>query len=283
MRNEKCKICGSGNLNKTGNTVLQDFFKCGECGVMFNAFRGSGRYDGTEDGNEKYSSVAEDIRIFQKKLFRWRFNSILSQLPIGKLLDIGCSTGCFIEVGKEFGWETAGIDVSEEACAVAGKIDGARVSCGILEESKFGDGEFSLINMSHLLEHIGEPHVFMKEVNRVLSPQGAVLIEVPNERFFLARVLIYSILGRVFKGLTYKPDENHIFYYTPASLRILIESSGFKVISLKVEGFSRPGRYEMTTRGMGKSAQIFLKALSLIKADELIGMGHYIVALAVKG
>jgi len=101
----------------------------------------------------------------------------------GNLLDIGAGTGDFLLFAKNNGWHTIGIEPSEKAKAVAKKKGVAfEASTQNLE-----DHSFDVITMWHVLEHVPNVENQIKELRRLLKPEGTIIIAVPNFNSFDAK------------------------------------------------------------------------------------------------
>jgi 2-polyprenyl-3-methyl-5-hydroxy-6-metoxy-1,4-benzoquinol methylase len=140
------------------------------------------------------------------------------------ILDVGCSLGYVIEGGHRLGLQSAGMDISEYAVRICAER-GYRARVGGLESFPFGDGEFDIVIMKHVLEHTPRPKQTLAEVARVLSRNGVVLIAVPDRLYWKGQLLRRSY--RYFR-----PDDlgqQHYVYFTDRSLIQLLETSGFSV------------------------------------------------------
>lgn len=101
----------------------------------------------------------------------------------GRILDIGAGTGEFLNVAKENGWESVGVEPSEKAKAIALKkgVSFAETT-SILENHSF-----DVITMWHVLEHVPNIENQITELKRLLKPTGTILIAVPNFNSFDAK------------------------------------------------------------------------------------------------
>jgi SAM-dependent methyltransferase len=102
-------------------------------------------------------------------------------------LEVGCGDGALLSElhRRGFGGRLSGVEISEAAVAIAG----ARPELGSIslydgEHLPFGDGEYDLGILSHVLEHVPHPPALLAEVARVCR---AVLVEVPLEANLSAR------------------------------------------------------------------------------------------------
>jgi 2-polyprenyl-3-methyl-5-hydroxy-6-metoxy-1,4-benzoquinol methylase len=101
----------------------------------------------------------------------------------GSILDIGAGTGDFLNVAKDNGWKTIGIEPSDRAKGIA-------VSKGIDFVNATSDLEnhsFDVITMWHVLEHVPDLDFQIKELKRLLKPTGSLIIAVPNFKSFDAK------------------------------------------------------------------------------------------------
>ena len=106
----------------------------------------------------------------------------LSQ-PFKKVLDIGCGTGALlmmIHEGKK-GAKLSGVDLSEEMVKVAqAKLgNAADLAVSDSENLPFKNGSFDLVLCTFSFHHHPNPTATFKEMNRVLSPEGRIIIADP--------------------------------------------------------------------------------------------------------
>ncbi|UFH47191.1 class I SAM-dependent methyltransferase [Flavobacterium galactosidilyticum] len=105
------------------------------------------------------------------------------QLEKGNILDIGAGTGDFLSVVKENGWNTIGVEPSEKAKAIAKKKGVSFVD----QTSELENNSLDVITMWHVLEHVPNLDNQIKELKRLLKPNGSLIIAVPNFKSFDAK------------------------------------------------------------------------------------------------
>ena len=138
----------------------------------------------------------------------------------GRLLEVGCATGMFLDTMRRSGsWDVYGIDISEHAVQCACDQLGLNVTCGQLEEADFPDGFFDAVVMWDVLEHLPDPKAGLLEVRRVLAPDGWLIFRVPNLDSLDAR-----LFGPYWAGLD---APRHFFVFSVETVRQLLETSGF--------------------------------------------------------
>jgi hypothetical protein len=102
-------------------------------------------------------------------------------MPVtGRLLDVGCGNGAFLEAfGSIFKtWQMVGLELDGKHRERIESIPGvSHLHVGGFEGIV---GTFDLIVLIHSLEHIPHPSVYLRSLAKILSPQGRLLIQVPN-------------------------------------------------------------------------------------------------------
>ena len=146
----------------------------------------------------------------------------------GKVLDIGCGNGSFLDFARESGWEIAGSDIklSDDALAL-----GCTLREGRIQDLHFGDEKFDLIRLNHVLEHTQEPVEDLKRCREMLAPGGILFISVPNIAGISPR--LKSLQSRLhLKGKRWRhyAAMHHLFFFSPDTLRASVEKAGMQVI-----------------------------------------------------
>lgn len=142
-----------------------------------------GRYDirGNSAKNELAFFYAKRIAVFTKALNGYSFRTVL---------DAGCGDG---EIGRLLKHilqiDVYGIDISKKGVALA-KQKGIHAKVADMSvRVPFKSNMFDLVISSATIEHVANPDVFLKEIFRVLQPNGIVLISTPNISFWLNRII----------------------------------------------------------------------------------------------
>jgi 2-polyprenyl-3-methyl-5-hydroxy-6-metoxy-1,4-benzoquinol methylase len=141
----------------------------------------------------------------------------------GRLLDIGCYEGYFLEQAKTHGWECYGVEPDIGAARYANEQLHLNVKQCILENAEYEDNYFDAITILAALEHVPDPSKLLREVKRILKPDGVLLVSVPTIPSYLP--LIKS-KWRMFIG-------DHYFFFTDQALQKLLEKVGMKLVASK--------------------------------------------------
>lgn len=158
---------------------------------------------------------------------RWRDRNAVLTLhkQSGALLDLGCSSGAFLQSLGGKGWDLFGIEMSAESAKQAQEKSGASVFVGDILLAQFPPASFDVITCFDVFEHLYEPRRVMAKVAAWLKPDGIFYVLVPNVDAAEAR-----IFGSYWHGLELP---RHLFHYSQESLKFLAESSGLCQVSLE--------------------------------------------------
>ena len=213
MDKQKCIAC-SGKLNLLGSTQDKQIFVCPKCGLgtTVGIFKKEQYHDYHRD--KTYIRAADQFKnIFQKRL------DIISKIGgKGKVLEVGSSTGLFLSLLKDNGWEVLGIEPSVTSSAIARKQD-LPVLNTTFELANLKANSFDVIIFNHVLEHMVNPTQTIKKARKLLKKDGIIFIDVPN---------FASLAARIQKaGWKYLLPKEHRWHFTPTSLFLLLEKSGF--------------------------------------------------------
>ena len=143
---------------------------------------------------------------------------------VGALLDVGCGKGWFVQAAIDRGWLAHGIDVSLAATKHAQiNLELHNIRCGTLEEAGYSRGLFDVITIWETVEHLEEPKSLLEAVVACMKPGGYLFLSTPNGGSLYA-----SLLGGEWHGFTI--PQYHIVYYSPGTVRRLLESAGLSDI-----------------------------------------------------
>ena len=125
-------------------------------------------------------------------LYRWVLKKLKPQ-PNTRLLDIACGRGILIKYVQDWKAQSYGIDISHTAVEQAKKESPqSRVFVGDGECLPFPDGYFDYITNLGSLEHFISIEQGLKEMQRVMKPDGLAAIYLPNNYFLID--IIWSVM-----------------------------------------------------------------------------------------
>ncbi len=171
-------------------------------------------------------------------LAKKRLNFLRKYKTEGRLLDIGCSAGFFLKVARDNGWETYGLDISDDTARIARERYGLEVLTGTIEEISYAPNHFDVVMMGDVIEHTANPVNTMLAVNKILKPDGLVILSTPN-----IDGLFPKLSYKVSKIINYWPHPEppgHLFQFSKETLTRLLTQTGFIPLEIADRRYSAP-------------------------------------------
>jgi len=134
----------------------------------------------------------------------------------GKVLDIGCGRGDSLRALSSLGFEACGVDISPEAPSYS---KGFNIKVLNLEKEELTyENEFDFVFSKSVVEHMHDPMALIQAAHKSLKEGGVSVIMTPSwEHNYKAAFYI---------------DHTHVTPFTRASLKDLMEMSGFKDVEV---------------------------------------------------
>ncbi|MEK7521773.1 MAG: class I SAM-dependent methyltransferase [Patescibacteria group bacterium] len=176
-------------------------------------------------GNYHRDEVYLENQELFKNIFKATLKKVLNYKKKGKVLEVGSSTGLLLSLFQEKGWEVQGVEPSEKSSTHAIKI-GIPTIRTTFEKAKI-TGKFDVVVLNHVLEHMKNPEPVLRKVNQLLNDKGIVVVNIPNAGSLSAK--IYR------EKWKYRLPEEHLWQFTPNSLKTLLEKTGFSILSWKAK------------------------------------------------
>jgi SAM-dependent methyltransferase len=227
-----CPLCGeAANVLYSHPLDLEYFMKaeyalyrCGGCGLVFMHPQPTreelpGLYPPEYQNFDQHANPIS--RLLLNRYYEHQVSICRRNIePEGAFLEVGCAAGDVLDRMRERGYEDVqGVELSGEACERAW-ARGLKVFHGTVDEFET-DQQFSLIFMSHVIEHVLDPVTTVTKLSKLLRPGGVLYLETPN---------VASLDARLWKenwGLIHYP--RHLYLFDRSTLRRLLEGGGFEV------------------------------------------------------
>ena len=218
-----CPLCGSLRQKRVyerpdyTHGVTNHWFtvvRCTNCGFAFVNPRP------TESSiHAWYPDEFYDVNVKPEQLLHEKADVLRGKLklvgggPPGRVLDVGCQKGEFLEVMRRRGWDVEGVEFSDRPP----NVFGLPMFRGRLEDAPFAPGSFDLITLWAVLEHVHNPIRVLTTVARLLKKSGRALVLVPNFNSIPARLLQHDDVPR------------HLLMFTTSTLSRAARDAGLVV------------------------------------------------------
>lgn len=235
---ERCPVCDNNNFNKVFDAVdhfsSKEVFpvcECSECGFRFTNNFPSEDLIGKYYDSPAYISHSDSDKgltnrmyhLFRVLMLRRKVNLVKRELKQdnANLLDIGCGTGYFLHTAKKSGFTVTGIEKDDRAREKAI----TRFGLDIKDENAFfgiARSSFDVVTLWHVLEHLERLHESLDKIGEILSPDGTLVIALPNYRSYDAQYYRE-------KWAAYDTPR-HLWHFTPDTLQRLVSKHRMQVI-----------------------------------------------------
>jgi 2-polyprenyl-3-methyl-5-hydroxy-6-metoxy-1,4-benzoquinol methylase len=203
--------------------------------------------------------------------------------PGGRLFDVGCGSGAYLELMRTLGWQCEGLDPDPGAVEVAARR-GFRVTHSTIEQFPDPTEPFDAITMSHVLEHVIDPAAVLRRLYGWLRPGGSLVSIFPNGASTLSRWYRADWVGL--------EPPRHLVLPSPQACRAAMQRMGAKVNVFTLTragaayvqqsrnsrrlGFGR--RYENSNPRLSKMISFMEKCTNAFHADR----GNEVILIAEK-
>ncbi len=218
-----CPICGGHEFNHLFYKETEPFVRCTRCELTLINPRPTfdqiiKKYDASYSKN--YTKKAEKKK---KRAFRRVKRLQREQNLLGHWLDVGCSAGFVVEAAENLGFTGYGIDVEKAGVKYGKEVLGlANLIQGTLTEHKYPNQYFDVISVYDVIEHVPDLNQFLKEIKRILKPQGFIDIGTPN----IGHWRVPKILST---WNEFKPSE-HLYYFNKKTLEQLLKKNELQIV-----------------------------------------------------
>lgn len=232
---DKCLVCGSDSFEPflvcKDYTVSQENFNivsCKSCGFKFTNPRPENSVIGDYYKAEEYVSHSNTTKGVVNKLYhsvrnytlKQKLKLISSYVSRGTMLDYGCGTGMFLNVCKNDGWETYGMEPDDNARKMSIEKGLDVFSDKDKVSDRIADKKFNAITLWHVLEHVTDMEATLSFFKSKLNDDGVLIIAVPNH---------VSYDAQYYKEFWAAYDvPRHLHHFDINSMTSLVEKAGFK-------------------------------------------------------
>ena len=258
----------AGNAGEAGlipttdrfGTALADIVRCAACSHMQLE-----RFPDTSELAEAYADAEShdylEEETGQRATAGWILERLERHVSPGRLVDLGCWVGFFLDEAVQRGWSGIGVEPSEFAAAYARDRLGLDVHGAGLLEADLEPHSFDVASMGDVIEHLTDPRGALLHVRELLVADGLLVLALPDAGSRVARRL-----GRRWWSVI----PTHVQYFTRESLAALLERAGFQIAAVSTAPKIFNVRYYLG-RLSGYSPTL---ARGLVRIAELLGFAE---------
>ncbi len=235
--NVKCGLCGQDQPETLSVQRSWPVARCRHCGFIYlstrpveSALEKMYNREYYENADVGYGGYVDNFNKYNKiftKLFDRRARDIEPFRHQGRLLEVGCAHGFLLDHLRKRRWSVRGQEVSPLAAGYATDELGLDVFCGKLEDAGYSDNSFDVVLLLDVLEHLHRPFETLREIGRVLSPEGVLVVQCPWELTHWEE-RAEAFLKKM-RPCTITPDAvpAHLYFFNPDTMEAFMKKGGF--------------------------------------------------------
>ncbi len=263
-----CDLCGSDRLAQWDSARSNTLSRCKSCGLVFTNPRIASSTDKdralyTESYFQQASRMTEKLIEARRTSYRQEISALEFHTPGGRILDVGCGVGLFLECFDNVKWKKFGCDVSSYGLDEA-KKRGVITFHGEFEKLEFGPQPFDVIYFRASLHHAYRPKECIEKAFSLLRPGGTIAIAMSNN--------VNGLCGRLFKAHVKSYEQAHNYLFSKPCLKMYLERAGFKILESRYPYF---GTGYSSAEDLASLVPTYLKYLFLRFTGRLNREGTY--------
>ncbi|MGI8903793.1 MAG: class I SAM-dependent methyltransferase [Solirubrobacteraceae bacterium] len=235
-----CDLCGAADPRPLLDSPRLDgpLVRCRRCRLVYvGRRRADFTFAATDAGRSRAlagrvaelglvrQGIEEAERPLRIEADRERLARLRGHAARGRLLDVGCATGTFLQVAGE-AFDAAGVEpdpgTSEQARAA-----GHSVRTGTVDDVAGPAGGFDAVTLFHVIEHLDSPQRTLWRVHELLRPGGVVMIETPT---------VDCVWFRLAPGRWRQLIPDHYYFFSAATLAALLRRCELEPIEQRKVG-----------------------------------------------
>lgn len=224
---EVCEICGQEKKEKKLYSKWgYDILKCTNCNTgrtiivkelnLKDIYTESYFQGGQKDGYADY--------VGSEEILKREFNQVLKRIKkyktTGKLLEIGCAYGFFLNQAK-LNYETVGIEISKDASDFAKEKGNLVYNSTVNKETIDKIGNYDIVVMLDVIEHLNTPGTDFEIITKNLNSKGIIYITTGDFTSLLSK-----ISGKNWRLMT---PPQHLFFFSKKGIVKFLERYNIEV------------------------------------------------------
>jgi len=280
---QSCLICHSSNIDTYFHLKSNDLvaLKCEECGHVFvnnspitsdnisdfytmDDFKGQRKLQNetwyTDYYSDCFTNYEDNLNSsLVLKQFQEKAEYFDLKFPHGgRLLDVGCATGVFLDMMRKKGWDVEGLEISDELASYARKTFSLNIHVKDLTREKLGSEPFHVITLFDVIEHIPDPNLMIAACRDLIVDNGVLLLRTPTEEGLLrdiAKVIYRMSLTKIEFPMLWFYSFEHIHSFSLNTLNTILKRHEFSVSKVfreeeSLERINIPECMKIIMRGM---------------------------------
>lgn len=221
-----CPTCGNENSKVVFTKQKGEYAYCNNCEHIFlkNQLMDNHLLRFYEDYPTSSLEWHDNESTFYRNIYNSGLSLVTPSHGKSTLLDIGCSSGYFMSIAEDQGFNCFGIEPNKKESSYA-KSKGLKILGSTINEINKLGKKFNVITLWDVLEHIQDPIKYLISLRSLLNEDGKILLQVPTSDALAARIMQEKC--NMFDGI------EHLTLFSEKSLNIAFQKAGYTKLSLQ--------------------------------------------------
>lgn len=217
----RCPACNSDNERELFHKYGGRYVVCSSCEMIYvNPVFKDHALEYYYQNNHSMQAYSHDSETdFYKQIYTSGVSQVVQIIPSGKLLDIGCSGGFFLDLARAAGFDTFGVELNQVELDIA-RRRGHKV-WGVPIQEIPDTEKFDVICLWDVFEHIKDGIDYLSYLHSKQSGGGIIFLQIPNANSLAARIMQQKC--NMFDGI------EHVNLYAPQTLKAVAGKAGYRI------------------------------------------------------
>lgn len=229
----RCNLCAGTDTQLLFRKFDYDLVRCLSCGLVrvgnppaaedVTAFY-SAEADYHSELLDPYGEAFERMRGIARQHLAMLLRSVPQ--PHGlRLLDVGCSSGLFLDEARKAGFDVHGAELSPDTARFAHDFFGLDVHAGDWRDAGYADGSLDVITLFDVIEHLPDPKGELIALRRLLKPGGVLLMSTPDIDGLFPR--LSYLVAETIDYWPHPEPPHHLYQFSARTLQAMTSVAGF--------------------------------------------------------
>ncbi|MFY9143273.1 class I SAM-dependent methyltransferase [Sulfuricurvum sp.] len=223
VEERECPVC---HKNHEQFIFFKDggrYVKCRECAMIYlnPVFKNEHLENHYRNNHDCQSEIVTNDSEFYTALYTKGLRAIEAVTSKGNILDIGCSSGNFLDCAVQSNWKTFGVELNEKESAYAVQ-KGHTVYNQLLESVNFTE-KMDAVSLWDVFEHLKDGRSYLEQIKALLSDTGVIFLQIPSADSLAAKMLREKC--QMFDGI------EHVNLYSYKAIEKLAHECGLEIMS----------------------------------------------------
>lgn len=235
---DNCNFCASSENRPFCPQNGRQLVQCQNCGLVYVGHQPRAEelatlynehyFRNDQSGEVGYTNYAADEANIRQTASK-RLAHVMRYAQTGKLLDVGCALGFFMDVAHQRGWQVTGWDISQYAVDYVRQRFGHEAFQGNFLDNHLANEAYDALTLYDVIEHVADPKGYLQTAARLLKRGGVIELATPDVGSIPAR-----LTGKRWIG--YKMADEHVYYFSADTLSKMLNEAGFEVLHVRHVG-----------------------------------------------